>query len=114
MCYVRVIALEYILLWSDLNWGILCSYVNYIEQSLSAIFEMCIFGGVLSDINYEHLLMKLCKIIDRIKFEVGRIFGILKNFLKIFFFSKKCVILGFGCCLLYVYCGLVSLMYFWV
>ena len=55
----------------DLNWVILFSYVNYIDQSLSTFFEMCIFGGVLSDINYEHLLMKLCEIIDRNGFRFG-------------------------------------------
>ena len=63
--------LKHILLWSDLNWGILCSYVNYIEQSLSTLFEKCIFGGVLSDVNYEYLVMMLCEIIDRIGFGLG-------------------------------------------
>ena len=55
----------------DLNCEILCSYANYTDKSLSAFFEMCIFGGVSSDINYEYLLMKLCEIIDRNGFGVG-------------------------------------------
>ena len=55
----------------------------------------------------------LCEIIDRIGFEVGCDFWNFKNFFKIFF-SKKYVILRFGCCFL-VFTGiLVGLMYFWV
>ena len=72
----------------DLNCEILYSYANYTDKSLSAFFEMCIFGGVLSDINYEYLLMKLCEIIDRNGFGVGWDFWNLKNFLKIFLFNS--------------------------
>ena len=69
---VRVIALEHIfLLWCALNCLILCSYVNYTDKSFSAILKCVFFGGVLSDINYEYLLMKLCEIIDRNGFGVG-------------------------------------------
>ena len=45
--------------------------VVYIEQGFSTLFKKCIFGGVLSDVNYEHLLMMLCEIIDRIGFDLG-------------------------------------------
>ena len=72
----------------DLNYEILCSYVDYTDKSLSAIFEMCIFGGVLSDVNYEYLLMKLCEIMDRNGFEVGWDFWNFKKFFKNFFIQK--------------------------
>ena len=69
---------------------VLCSYVNYIDQGLSTFFKKCIFESVLSDVNYEYLLMMLCEIIDRIGFEVGRIFENLKNF----FIQKIVLFLG--------------------
>ena len=97
----------------DLYCEILCSYANYTDKSLSAFFEMCIFGGVLSDINYEYLLMKLCEIIDRNGFGVGWDFWNFKKIFKNFLF-KKCVILGFGRYFLVYGVDLVSLMYFWV
>ena len=78
---------EHILLWGDLNWVILFVNVVNVDQGFSAIFEMCIFGGVLSDVNYEYLLIMLCEIIDRIGFEVGWYFW---NFKNIFFFKKVC------------------------
>ena len=56
---------------SDLNWVILFFYANYIDQKFSAFLKMCIFGGVLSDINYDYLLMKLCEIIDGGGFRLG-------------------------------------------
>ena len=59
--------------------------VVYIEQVSSTLFKKCIFGGVLSDVNYEYLSMMLCEIIDRIGFGLGLDFW---NFLKIFFFKK--------------------------
>ena len=84
-----------------------------IYKSLNAFFEMCIFGGVLSDINYEYLLMKLCEIIDRNGFGVGWDFWNLKKFLKNFFIQKS-VISGFGGYFLVYGVDLVSLMYFLV
>ena len=78
---------------------VLCSYVNYIDQGLSTFFKKCIFGSVLSDVNDGYLLMMLCEIIDRIGFEVGGIFKNLKNFFGIFY-SKNCIIFGFGGCFL--------------
>ena len=56
---------------SDLNCVILFVNMVYIDQSLSAFLKMCIFGGVLSDINYDYLLMKLCEIIDGGGFRLG-------------------------------------------
>ena len=56
----------------------------------------------------------LCEIIDRIGFEVRWDFWNFKKIFKNIFFSKKCIIFGFGRCLL-VFTGiLVGLMYFWV
>ena len=92
---------------------VLCSYVNYVDHGLSTFFKKCIFESVLSDVNYEYLLIMLCEIIDRIGFEVGGIFENFKNFLE-FFYSKNCVIFGFGGCFLVYGVDLVSLMYFWV
>ena len=66
----------------------------YVDQGLSAIFEMCIFGCVLSDVNYEYLLIMLCEIIDRIGFEVGWYFWNFKNFFKNIFFQKSELFLG--------------------
>ena len=51
---------------------------------------MYILGGVLSDINHEHLLMKLCEIIDRIEFDLGWDFWNFKKFFKNIFFKKVC------------------------
>ena len=62
---------------------------NFIEEVFSAIFEMCIFGGVLSDIDYEYLLMKLCEIIDRNGFGVGWDFWNFKKVFKNFFIQKN-------------------------
>ena len=69
---------------------VLCSYVNYIDQGLSTFFKKRIFESVLSDVNYEYLLIMLCEIIDRIGFEVGGIFENFKNFLEFFLFKKLC------------------------
>ena len=86
----HVTALEYIfLLFCALNCLILCSYVNYIEQSLNTFFKKCIFGSVLSDVNYEYLLIMWCKIIDRLGFGMGGIFENFKNFFKNIFFQKS-------------------------
>ena len=74
---------------------VLCSYVNYIDQSFSTFFKKCIFESVLNDVNYEYLLIMLCEIIDRIGFDVGGIFENFKNFFGIFY-SKNCIIFGFG------------------
>ena len=81
---------EHILLWGDLNWGILFVNVVYFDKVLSAIFEIYIFRGVLRDINYEYLLMKLCEIIDRIGFDLGWDFWNFKEFFKNIFFKKVC------------------------
>ena len=74
---------------------ILCSYVNYNDQSFSTFFKKCIFESVLNDVNYEYLLIMLCEIIARIGFDVGGIFENSKNFLE-FFYLKNCIIFGFG------------------
>ena len=105
---------EHILLWGDLNWVILFVNVVYVDQVFSALLKSVLFGGVLTDVNYEYLLMKLREIIDRNGLKWVGIFGILKIFLKIFFFSKKCIIFGFGGGLLVFTVDLVSLIYFWV
>ena len=75
-------------MWGDLNWVMLFVNVVYVDQGLSALFEMCIFGGVLSDVNYEYLLIMLCEIIDRIGFEVGWYFWNFWKYLKKLFFKK--------------------------
>ena len=80
---------------------------------MSTFFKKCIFGSVLSDVNYEYLLNMLCEIIDRIGFDLGWNFWNFKNFLE-FFYSKNCIIFGFGGCFLVYGVNLVSLMYFWV
>ena len=67
---------------------VLCSYVNYNDQSLSTFFKKCIFESVLNDVNYEYLLIMLCEIIDRIGFDVGGIFENFKIFFGIFLFKK--------------------------
>ena len=74
-----------------LNCLILCSYVNYIDQSFSTFFKKYIFGSILSDVNYGYLLMMLCEIIDRIVF--GVVFENFKNFWN-FFFQKIVLFLG--------------------
>ena len=95
--------LEHILL-CDLNCEVLRSYINYTEQSLSTFFKKCIFGSVLSDVNYEYLLILLCEIIARNGFEVEWYFWNFKNFFKNIFFKKVhyfwVLTLFFG-----VYCG---------
>ena len=93
---VRVIGvyMDTFLLLCALNWGILCSYVNYVDQGLSAFLKSVFFGGILSDVNYEYLLMKLREIIDRNGFEVGWYFWNFKNFFKNIFFQKSVLFLG--------------------
>ena len=51
-------------------------FVNmvYIDQNFNTFLKSVFFGGVLSDVNYEYLLIMLREIIDRIGFEVGGIF----------------------------------------
>ena len=46
------------------------SFVNadYVEAGLSTFFKKCIFRSVLSDVNYEYLLLMLCESIDGIRF----------------------------------------------
>ena len=66
--------------------------VVYIEQVLSTLFKKFIFGGVLSDVNYEYLLMMLCEIIDRIGF--GLDFWNFLKILKNFFFQKSALFLN--------------------
>ena len=60
----------------------------YVDQVESALLKSVFFGGVLSDINYEYLLIMLCEIIDRIGFEVGWYFWNFKRFFKNIFFKK--------------------------
>ena len=78
---------EHILLWGDLNWVIVFVNVVYVDQGISALLKSVFFGGVLSDVNYEYLLMKLREIIDKNGFEVGWYFWNFKNFFKNIFFQ---------------------------
>ena len=100
---------EHILLWGDLNWVILFVNVVYVDQGFSALLKSVFFGGVLSDVNYEYLLMKLREIIDRNGFEVGWYFWNFKNFknfFKNFFFQKSALFLGLEVvcwCLLWIW-----------
>ena len=73
---------------------ILFSYVNFLDQVLSTLFKKCIFEGVLSDVNYEYLLMMLCEIIDRIGFGVGENFWNFLKTLKNIFFQKSALFLS--------------------
>ena len=41
---------------------------DYVEDGLSTLFKKCIFRNVLSDVNYEYLLLMLFESIDRIGF----------------------------------------------
>ena len=41
---------------------------DYVQDGLSTFFKKCIFRSVLSDENYEYLLLMLCESIDRIGF----------------------------------------------
>ena len=50
---------------------ILIFNVVYVEDGLSTFFKKCIFRSVLSDENYEYMLLMLCEIIDRIGFWCG-------------------------------------------
>ena len=62
--------------------------MDYIEKSLSTFFKKCIFGSVLSDVNYVYLLIVLCEIIDRIGFDLGWNFWNFKKFFKNIFFKN--------------------------
>ena len=86
----------------------------YVDQVENALLKVCFFGGVLSDVNYEYLLIMLCEIIARIGFEVGWYFWNFKKIFENIFFSKNCIIFGFGGSLLVFTVDLVSLIYFWV
>ena len=50
---------------------ILIFNVAYVEDGLSTFLKKCIFRSVLSDENYEYMLLMLCGIIDRIGFWCG-------------------------------------------
>ena len=55
---------------------------------MSTFLKSVFFGGVLSDVNYEYLLIMLSEIIDRIGFDLGWNFWNIKKFFKNIFFNK--------------------------
>ena len=77
---------------------VLNMYFKFLRQlytpGFERTFKKCVFGGVLSDVNYEYLLIMLCEIIVKFGFEVGWYFWNFKNFCKDIFFQKSVLFLG--------------------